>query len=1290
WNAFRSHKRATTEKSSLTPWMITSLQVTRLVLFLVCNIFLTVGSVISKLYVLVLATNLSDNGSTRDTFGRQCVKIHVQRTPNVVVATYLGLLFIQTIPDAITFITSLMCFYNGDKAGRIRIYIVVLETLRAFGLSLLVFTVFPQLDLYRCLYLCACFPVITALQRLLSTVSRTFKPGRSFGARILLTVFTLPHLVLFLVFLSCTYLWTIMEIPFQGTWVLPLSLLTISTGFWESWVSTQHSGTTLQGLYQVKYGLRKLNVSTKLMVAICRTSVVLAVMIHTSRGQVEASKFLNVLISYNFSFSETRLLTASLGLVLLNVSLRGCARFLSAIGMRAFSLLHPVTVLPVVGYVIVSFTCNQKICEISEFLSRVGLRWSCDRWGTTLPFDDWYICMVWLLIGAYRGYNFAKQNSCDNCDEIVESMPPVYNGFSIEQSLVVFYNSLNKSQKPTLDLDDDHGDPDDELRVRNDEVDRTLTLYICATMWHETATEMAQMLQSILKLDEEHARRLSTKQADQLRFRLEAHIFFDDSWEDQTERGVTKRMPNDFFRTFFETLGGLTGGNTDEPGSRMSRILLNTPYGGRLVVRLPAGALLFVHLKDKKLIRHKKRWSQVMYMYYLLGHRIMDSPLSIEDRQQMADNTFVLAIDGDSKFQPEAVMRLMNRMKTKSDIGCACGRIHPIGSGSLMVWYQKFEYAIGHWFQKAAEHVFGCVLCAPGCFSLFRASALMDDNIMHKYTKTAQEPRHFVQYDQGEDRWLSTLMLKQGYRIEYVAASDAETYAPEGFEEFFNQRRRWTPSSIANTVDLLADYKRASANNHSISMSYIAYQFMVVFFSMLAPAIIFTMLVFAQVSAFGVDSTKVMIYNGIPVSLFIVVCFTTESNVQLLHAKLMSVAYAFVMLAVLIATLSQIVLETVVSPASMFIVSMVLIFFVAACLHPKEFTNIIYGTVFFLMIPSTYVFLTLYSLINLNVINWGTREAVAKATGKVETMSTVERWLRRIGESPWSTLCPTFRARPDEAMQLIERKLICMERSISELRKSGEDDQKAKDQLMKIAKEVDDAAVELVSNIATDNYTWMDTDYLQICERGRLKGAEEEFWSQLIHTYLKPIESTPQQQSAIADGLISLRNSVAFAIIFVNALLVLAIYLIQKHKNVLSIHWTPYHGFKWTKMNELTGQFEETKDPLRIDPLGMGIVVFLFGILIVQSAGMLIHRLNTMIGTFQEIDQLHDFVPVLKLKKTDDERILTAARQMIDTTSYAQSHAADGYTRHRELDVDSDVVLYKLQRARLTKCMQRA
>ena len=66
-----------------------------------------------------------------------------------------------------------------------------------------------------------------------------------------------------------------------------------------------------------------------------------------------------------------------------------------------------------------------------------------------------------------------------------------------------------------------------------------------------------------------------------------------------------------------------------------------------------------------------------------------------------------------------------------------------------MVWYQKFEYAISHWLQKSAENIMGCVLCSPGCFSLFRGYALMDDNVMKRYTTPPTEAHHYVQYDQG-------------------------------------------------------------------------------------------------------------------------------------------------------------------------------------------------------------------------------------------------------------------------------------------------------------------------------------------------------------------------------------------------------------------------------------------------------------------------------------------------------------------------------------------------------------
>jgi chitin synthase len=69
------------------------------------------------------------------------------------------------------------------------------------------------------------------------------------------------------------------------------------------------------------------------------------------------------------------------------------------------------------------------------------------------------------------------------------------------------------------------------------------------------------------------------------------------------------------------------------------------------------------------------------------------------------ENTFILTLDGDVEFRADAVRFMIDKMKENIKIGSVCGRVHPIGSGPI-VWYQKFEYAVGHWLQKVTEHVF--------------------------------------------------------------------------------------------------------------------------------------------------------------------------------------------------------------------------------------------------------------------------------------------------------------------------------------------------------------------------------------------------------------------------------------------------------------------------------------------------------------------------------------------------------------------------------------------------------
>lgn len=154
-------------------------------------------------------------------------------------------------------------------------------------------------------------------------------------------------------------------------------------------------------------------------------------------------------------------------------------------------------------------------------------------------------------------------------------------------------------------------------------------IYVCATMWHETTSEMVQLLKSIFRLvdysliplssellsyrldSDQHARRTVQKNLrvlDPDYYRFETHVLFDDAFEDD-ENG--NRIPNRYVKQLVAAVnvaGAYVHGVekiVEDP------IKIPTPYGGRLVWLLPGKNRLIVHMKDKNLIRHKKRWSQV-------------------------------------------------------------------------------------------------------------------------------------------------------------------------------------------------------------------------------------------------------------------------------------------------------------------------------------------------------------------------------------------------------------------------------------------------------------------------------------------------------------------------------------------------------------------------------------------------------------------------------------------------------------------------------------------------------
>ncbi|XP_073679928.1 uncharacterized protein [Garra rufa] len=599
----------------------------------------------------------------------------------------------------------------------------------------------------------------------------------------------------------------------------------------------------------------------------------------------------------------------------------------------------------------------------------------------------------------------------------------------------------------------------------------TIRVFLCATMWHETYDEMMKIIISMFRLDKYKPK--SDKHSD---VEFEFHIYFDDAFKD-FDNG---RHANEYAEILVDVVKEVyTLFSEEDPcifkqkAALPHQTIINTSYGGRLEYILPKGNLMMVHLKDKTLIRHKKRWSQIMYLYYILGWRLNRKYMrKLKDGEELdslqeklkkdRENTYILALDGDTDFQPSAVMLLIDRLKLYPEVGAACGRIHPTGTGPL-VWYQKFEYAVGHWLQKTAEHVFGCVLCSPGCFSLFRGAALMDDNVMKRYTTKASEASQYVQYDQGEDRWLCTLLLQQGWRVEYNAASDAYTNAPQDFKEFYNQRRRWGPSTMANTIDLLSSGSLTSQRNSSISKMYILYQIISMAASILGPATICLMISGSFVFIFEMGANTALVLAIVPPTVYLILCFKLKSDTQIKIAAIMSILYAFLMAGTLLSIIGDLVKQkTFLTPSGLFLIGMVSLYLITAALHPQEFSLVIYGLLYILCIPSGYLLLVIYSIVNMNNVTWGTRE-----TGGQAKTTAVDTFKRKIMNA---TCC----------------KCPCLE------------------------------AEYLNEEIASTEI---------IAQTKKPPTPEEKyFWRKLQEKYLEPLKENKEQQEKIADDLRELRN----------------------------------------------------------------------------------------------------------------------------------------------------------------------
>lgn len=1116
------------------------------------------------------------------------------------------------------FMAFMKILFGGKEWPSMQTFFVllVIEGLQTFGMCLLLFRVLPSTDFFRGLIVTF---AVCQIPSLLKVIVHERRPNLSVSE----IVAIIMNIAAFLVQVSAIPFFSVGNFIMQGNysimeaynetttlrtsvalnqtcdWELPLSLILLSIGWWENYVSGEwtvfgritipfkHWRSILQDVRETSYFLiAPFKIGLAILMARLITNNTNFVVLGTDEFNATTSKYSSKAEEIGVSYS---LLFIQMGSGIVCTYLAGLACKLH-MQRTAFSL--PLVIGPAVSLLLIFFQCEFDFLPIYWHTGGWFCPKSTDLYSLMIPI----ICaiLVWLSYCITVSHIwFPQSERMAKIEKLF--VTPHFEGIFPDFTLTLRRRRNDKEVKLTgFDtfryVGEDTYFTDDVYSTAN----VTPQVYACATMWHETRQEMTQLLKSLFRLDYVHC---ASKLA-QEKFRihdpdfydLELHVIFDDAFElDDT---VDKWVPNMFVRQYIDCMEDAARSVVKGPINIQPPEKTATPYGGRLTWIMPGHTRMVVHLKDKNRMRHRKRWSQCMYLYYLLGYKLFgsseadkymneDNESSVSklknrkkkskkaqrsrplrslfmrmtpEQYEQAENTFLLTLDGDVDFKPESVRLLIDRMKKNKKVGAVCGRIHPIGSGP-MVWYQQFEYAVGHWLQKAAEHVFGCVLCCPGCFSLFRGSALMDDNVMKMYTTKPTEARHYIQFEQGEDRWLCTLMLQQGHRIDYCAGADALTFAPETFNEFFNQRRRWSPSTLANMMDLLSSWRDTVRINDNISRPYVLYQFVLMASTILAPSTVILMITGSYHSVLNLSIWQGYLLSILPVVVYLVICMTMKSDHQITAAAVITALYTVVMMIATIGTIISIVTENFGSPNVVFLSGLVTIFLIAGILHPQEFFCLVYGLLYFLTVPSTFVLLTVYYLCNLNNVSWGTRETPKKLTKEEEEELKIQQeekkkkresksLLNRLGLtsliSDARELLQNFLGQNVNRKVEIETKTEesqTEEESFLLQRQMSRNDRRSQQsqETQPTAKEPEDV-VPQGWEPDPDNPYWTTMEIFGNGPVTRLENDEIDFWKFMIKKYLHPLDEDKSHKEKIKQDLISLKNNVVFIYCMINFL----------------------------------------------------------------------------------------------------------------------------------------------------------
>jgi hyaluronan synthase len=168
-----------------------------------------------------------------------------------------------------------------------------------------------------------------------------------------------------------------------------------------------------------------------------------------------------------------------------------------------------------------------------------------------------------------------------------------------------------------------------------------------------------------------------------------------------------------------------------------------------------------------------------------------------------------VTVDSDSIVKKDTLRNLVSPFVNNEKCGAVAGNVHVLNNKAILPKMLNVSFVMSFEFIRSAESMLGSVLCTPGALAAYRRNAVF--NCLSEWIdqKFMGKPS-----DIGEDRAMTNMILKQGYKVLFQRNAYVLTNVPEEYTGLYKMFIRWGRSNVRENI-MMAQYVFKNFRNES-------------------------------------------------------------------------------------------------------------------------------------------------------------------------------------------------------------------------------------------------------------------------------------------------------------------------------------------------------------------------------------------------------------------------------------------------------------------------------------------